>query len=229
MISLNISAVPRPTTKSPAAPCDAGLESVRPSSRLWQSLTSRVRTSSATAPRLPDAYQSCLLRLVRRGISRFPSNELPHMPGSSTTPGRLDARFHAPTRVAFRIRNGVGTRDKIFARLNGWPVCSSTDASPPPSRATAHGSRPMWLATPSSYRTCTDYSLPVSRRTAKDSVRHQPLQPQASSSSSRSSSRNHSANLCNPNGQAKAPRVTFNRFLIRRRRRFLIKARRWDG
>ena len=57
----------------------------------------------------------------------------------------------------------------IFARLNGWPVCSSTDASPPPSRATAHGSRPMWLATPSSYRTCTDYSLPVSRRTAKDS------------------------------------------------------------
>ena len=27
----------------------------------------------------------------------------------------------------------------------------------------------MWLATPSSYRTCTDYSLPVSRRTAKDS------------------------------------------------------------
>ena len=61
---------------------------------------------------------------------------------------------------------------RIFAGLNGWPVCSSTDASPPPSRATAHGSRPMWLATPSSYPTCTDYSLPVSRRTAKDSVRH---------------------------------------------------------
>jgi len=36
------------------------------------------------------------------------------MPGSSTTPGRLDARFHAPKRVAFRIRNGVGTRDKIL-------------------------------------------------------------------------------------------------------------------
>ena len=57
----------------------------------------------------------------------------------------------------------------IFARLNGWPVCSPTDASPPPSRATAHGSGPMWFATPSSRRTCTDYSLPVSRRTAKDS------------------------------------------------------------
>ena len=33
------------------------------------------------------------------------------MPGSSITPGRLDARFRAPKRVAFRIRNGVGTRD----------------------------------------------------------------------------------------------------------------------
>jgi hypothetical protein len=27
----------------------------------------------------------------------------------------------------------------------------------------------MWIAIPSSYRTCTDYSLPVSRRTAKNS------------------------------------------------------------
>ena len=33
------------------------------------------------------------------------------MPGSSTTPGRLGARVYAPIRVAFRIRNGVGTRD----------------------------------------------------------------------------------------------------------------------
>ena len=32
----------------------------------------------------------------------------------------------------------------------------------------------MWIATPSSYRTCTDYSLPVSRRAAKHSVRHHP-------------------------------------------------------
>jgi hypothetical protein len=30
----------------------------------------------------------------------------------------------------------------------------------------------MWFATPSSHRTCTDYSLPVSRRTAKDSGRY---------------------------------------------------------
>jgi hypothetical protein len=39
------------------------------------------------------------------------------MPGSSTTPGRLDARFHAPTRVAFRIR-----RDKNFCGAQ-WLAC----------------------------------------------------------------------------------------------------------
>ena len=44
------------------------------------------------------------------------------MPGSSTTPGRMDARFHAPTRVAFRIRNGVGTRDKNLCEAQ-WLAC----------------------------------------------------------------------------------------------------------
>ena len=48
-------------------------------------------------------------------------------------------------------------------------MCSPADASLSPSRMTAHGSGPMRFATPSSYRTCTDHSLPVSRRTAKDS------------------------------------------------------------
>ncbi len=45
------------------------------------------------------------------------------MPGSSTTPGRLDARFHAPTRVAFRIRNGVGTRDNNLCGAQ-WLACA---------------------------------------------------------------------------------------------------------
>ena len=44
------------------------------------------------------------------------------MPGSSTTPGRVDARFHAPTRVAFRIRNRVGTRDKNLCEAQ-WLAC----------------------------------------------------------------------------------------------------------
>ena len=44
------------------------------------------------------------------------------MPGSSTTPGRVEARFHAPTRVTFRIRNGVGTRDKNLCEAQ-WLAC----------------------------------------------------------------------------------------------------------
>ncbi|MGA7167412.1 MAG: hypothetical protein WBX37_26210 [Pseudolabrys sp.] len=44
------------------------------------------------------------------------------MPGSSTTPGRLGARVHAPIRVAFRIRNGVGTRDNNLCEAQ-WLAC----------------------------------------------------------------------------------------------------------
>src|SRR6201993_2614538 len=42
---------------------------------------------------------------------------------------------------------------------------SPADASPSPSRVPTHGSGPRWFATPSPWRTCTPYSLPVSRRT----------------------------------------------------------------
>jgi hypothetical protein len=63
------------------------------------------------APRLPDADQAALLRLVGRGISRFPPKKLLHMPGSSTTLGRPDARADASDRVAFRLRNSVGAQD----------------------------------------------------------------------------------------------------------------------
>jgi hypothetical protein len=37
------------------------------------------------------------------------------MPGSSTTPGRSDLAMARPKRVAFRTRNGVGTRGLAFA------------------------------------------------------------------------------------------------------------------
>jgi hypothetical protein len=64
-------------------------------------------------------------------------------------------------------------------------MCSPADASLSPSRMTAHGSGPMRFATLSSYRTCTDYSLPVSRRTAKNSGQY-PLVPASHDSVSRS-------------------------------------------
>src|SRR5207344_2941944 len=105
-------------------------------------------------------------RTVDREISRFPRKERLHMPGSLTTPGRPNARDDAPRRLAFHDLHGVGTQNRKLSRLNGWPMRSPVNASPKPSRATAHDSGPMWIATPSSQGTCTLYSLPVSRRFA---------------------------------------------------------------
>jgi hypothetical protein len=51
---------------------------------------------------------------VKPKISRFPSKEHPHMPGSLTTPGRPSARFNAPVRVAFHLCDNVSTRERNF-------------------------------------------------------------------------------------------------------------------
>src|SRR5712664_976073 len=110
---------------------------------------------------------------VDREISRFPRKERLHMPGSLTTPGRPNARDDAPRRLAFHDLHGVGTQNRKLSRLNGWPMRSPVNASLRPSRATAHDSGPMWIATPSSQGTCTLYSLPVSRRLA-DVFRYSP-------------------------------------------------------
>jgi len=96
------------------------------------------------------------------------------MPGSLTTPGRPGARADAPGCIAFHNMHGVGTRDRTLSRLNGWPMRSPVNASPRPSRTTAHDSGPMWIAIPSSQGTCTLYSSPVSRRFAY-SVRFTPM------------------------------------------------------
>ena len=54
--------------------------------------------------------------LAKPEISRFPRKELPHMPGSWTTPGRAAARAIASVRVAFRAFEHVGTRvAQVFA------------------------------------------------------------------------------------------------------------------
>jgi hypothetical protein len=46
------------------------------------------------------------------------------MPGSSTTPGRPGTRAYAPVRIAFHLRNSVGTRDmNLYAAQ--WLACVS--------------------------------------------------------------------------------------------------------
>ena len=71
------------------------------------------------------------------------------MLGSLPTPGRAATCDNAAVRVAFQFGNTVGTRDKALSRLDGQPARSPTDASPDPSRNPAHGSGPVWIATPS--------------------------------------------------------------------------------
>ena len=68
-------------------------------------------------------------------------------PGSRATSFQHDARFfdHAGPSGARVHAPGIESFRGSTAGL--W--CSPTDASPPPSRTTAHGSGPMWIATPS--------------------------------------------------------------------------------
>src|SRR6516225_5713083 len=44
------------------------------------------------------------------------------MPGSSTTLGRPGTRAHAPVRIAFHLRNSVGTRDMNLYEAQ-WLAC----------------------------------------------------------------------------------------------------------
>src|SRR5262249_33098101 len=85
---------------------------------LWRALWKCPPQKHRVIPRLPGANQDSLLPLVWRGISRFPHNELVHMPGSSTTPGRPGTRVAVPVRIAFRLRNGVGAQG-MFLRRRG--------------------------------------------------------------------------------------------------------------
>jgi hypothetical protein len=91
-----------------------------------------------------------MLALADHETSRFPSKERAHMPVSKTTPGRLGARVIAPIRVAFRHRNDVGTQDEGTFAAQWLAMRSPVNASPMPSRASAHDSGSMRFATPSS-------------------------------------------------------------------------------
>jgi hypothetical protein len=55
-----------------------------------------------------------------------------------------------PSVLPSAMRTASAPGATVLSRLNGWPMLTPTDASPPLSRATAHGSGPMRIATPSS-------------------------------------------------------------------------------
>jgi len=114
---------PRPPPFAPPTPRTVARRCSPASPLLWRGLTSPVRASSATAPRLPDADQTARGPVVGREISRFPCPERACMPGSLTTPDRPGARAGALARVAFRFGNSVGIRNyETFAAR--WLACT---------------------------------------------------------------------------------------------------------
>src|SRR4051812_43671307 len=114
---------PRPPPFAPPTPRTVARRCSPASPLLWRGLTSPVRASSATAPRLPDADQTARGPVVGREISRFPCQKRACMPGSLTTPDRPGARAGALARVAFRFGNSVGIRNHgTFAAQ--WLACT---------------------------------------------------------------------------------------------------------
>src|SRR3982074_494416 len=155
---------PWPPPFAPPTPAPVARRRSPASQLLWRGLTSHARASPASAHHLPDADQGATA-LARREISRFPDKERTHMLGSTTAPGRPGARDDAPGHVAFRSKHSVGDPGVVFSRLTTQPMRTPVNASPTPSRVSAHDSGTVWFARPSLGETCTLYSLPVSRRT----------------------------------------------------------------
>ena len=155
---------PWPPPFAPPTPVPVARGRSPASQLLWRGLTSRPRASPASAHHLPGAGQTLLI-LAGGEISRFPHKELTHMLGSTTAPGRPSARAGAPGHVAFHSKHSVGVPEVLFSRLNTQPMRTPVNASPKPSRASAHDSGTVWFAIPSLAETYTLYSLPVSRRT----------------------------------------------------------------
>ena len=67
-------------------------------------------------------------------ISRFPYKELPHMPVSSTTPGRTGARITRSFVLPSMLRTMSAPGTSFLSRLYGWPMRSPVNASLTPSR-----------------------------------------------------------------------------------------------
>jgi hypothetical protein len=113
---------PRSPPFTPPAPPPAVRPCSQASSLVWQSLTSRARASSATAPRPPDADPP--------GTAAGQTRDLPVPVQGASVHARVcdragpgGARAHAPVRVAFRLPTGVGTRGcKTFAAQ--WLACT---------------------------------------------------------------------------------------------------------
>ena len=116
---------PRFPPLAPPPPRPASRRRSGASRLLWRDLTSHARASSASAPRLPDADQTAHRGPVAgREISRFPRRGACVHARVCDHAGPTGGSRKRLRRVAFRPRNGVGTRDnRTFVAQ--WLACTS--------------------------------------------------------------------------------------------------------
>ena len=95
-----------PSVPAPPAPRPVAQLRSSASQRLWRSVTSPVRSSPATAPRLPDAIR----RGERPGSLSSRARSLGTCQGLRAGPS---SRWSATVRIAFRSRNIVCARDNM--------------------------------------------------------------------------------------------------------------------
>jgi len=107
---------------------------------------------------------------MRAGSAIRPNQDLPVPIRRACAHARVSDHAEPGGRSRCRLRSYCFPRQRpclrseqeSFSRLYGWPVRTPVNASPPPSRTTAHDSGPLWFATPSVQWTLTTYSSPVS-------------------------------------------------------------------
>src|SRR5208337_904940 len=139
--SLFTLAVCRTRSRPWDAPCRLGVQGV-PSCSAFSSAPALGSTNSSAGRPAPfarftatqaesDPSSPCIIgfgsspsrcgpltsRAAKVEVSRFPVEELPYMPGSSTTQDRACARDRAHPRFAFRCDNGVGAPIDSFAAV----------------------------------------------------------------------------------------------------------------
>jgi hypothetical protein len=96
------------------------------------------------------------------GTSRFSRPEIPYMHRFFDPAGSADGSRKRRRRCCLpRCRTASAPQARRFRGSIARPARTPTDASPPPSRTTAHGSGPPWLATPSVLDSLIPFSGPV--------------------------------------------------------------------
>ena len=133
---------------------------------LWPGLTSRARTSTATAPRLPAADQD-------RGCVIGRTRDLPVPEQRASAHARVSDHAGPSGHSRSRARPCCLPRSETrrhpgphFFRGSMAGLCTPLPTLRRHPRGCQRTTRGRGgFATPSSWRTCTPYSLPVSRRT----------------------------------------------------------------